>query len=86
MNCICDNEACTCDAAIEADTDPMLPLDAFDYFCIWSVLACLTLAFYFGIKWLVGLLANSPTVAAIQDWISTAAQALVSALPMTPFF
>ncbi|OYQ41065.1 hypothetical protein CHU94_08110 [Rhodoferax sp. TH121] len=73
------------DKQIEED-QPMLPLDAFDHFCVWSVLICLTVAFCFGVAWLVGLVANSAAFAAAQDWISTAAQALVSALPMTPFF
>lgn len=77
---------CHCDAAIAADTDPMLPLDMFDHFCIWSVLACLTVAFCFGVAWVVGFIARSQAFTAAQDWIASAAQWLVSILPMTPFF
>lgn len=77
---------CPCDAAIAADTDPLLPLELFDHLCIWTVLACLTVAFCFGFAWLVGFVARSEAFAAAKDWIASAAQWLVSILPMNPFF
>lgn len=68
------------------DDQPMLPLDLFDHFCIWTVLTCLTVAFCFGVAWVVGFIARSQAFAVAQDWIASAAQWLVSILPMTPFF
>jgi hypothetical protein len=83
MNCICDNEVCTCDAAIAADS----PVVTYSQIAFWiRIFAVITLIWALGLLWVAYEVVTGPTVAAIQDWISTAAQALVSALPMTPFF
>lgn len=83
MSCICDNEICTCDTAIAADS----PVVSFQTVArVIQVMTVITLIWALCLVWVAYEVVTGPTVAAIQEWFASVAQAIVSNFPPTPFF
>lgn len=83
MNCACENENCTCDTAIAADS----PVVTYSQIAFWiRILAAITLIWSMCLLWVAYEIVTGPALDNLQAWIATAAQHVVSILPMTPFF
>lgn len=79
---MCQSESAVCHCAEADKPEPLYARIGFWF----GVMAVITFVWSACLAWVAYAIVTGPTVAAIQDWISSAAQALVSILPMTPFY
>ncbi|WP_294767456.1 hypothetical protein [uncultured Rhodoferax sp.] len=83
--CLSNTGDCACDAAVSADQSPLLPLSAFDHFCIWGVVLCCSMALIYFTTWLGQWIAHSGVLERI-DSIAARLLELVPYLPGLPYF